>query len=112
MYLYKNIMFIKLSKINNIIYPIKEVSSLPLFSIETKNKSEDLLKKSSFVAKRHEEKPVGDDSGGHKEIASLPSNDVTTNANLITSPDIANWPVWLRRFDFYRLFSWYDDTVW
>lgn len=38
-----------------------------------------------------------DDSGGggddgHEEIASLPSNDVTTNANLITGPDIANWP--------------------
>lgn len=34
----------------------------------------------------------GGGGGGHEEIASLPSNDVTTNANLITGPDIANRP--------------------
>lgn len=53
-------------------------------------------KQLSATAKRHEgnrlETTSGGGSGGHEEIASLPSNDVTTNANLITGPDIANRP--------------------
>lgn len=53
--------------------------------------------KQAFVAeKRHGgnrlETTSGGGGGGHEEIASLPSNDVTTNANLITGPDIANRP--------------------
>lgn len=49
------------------------------------------------TAKRHEGNRLETTSGsggdgGHEEIASLPSNDVTTNANLITAPDIANRP--------------------
>lgn len=40
MYLYKNIAFIKMSRMDNI---------FNLFSIEMKNKSKDLLEKSSFV---------------------------------------------------------------
>lgn len=47
------------------------------------------------TAERHEGNRLetsggGGGGGGHEEIASLPSNDVTTNANLITGPDIAN----------------------
>lgn len=44
------------------------------------------------TAERHEGNRLETTSGGHEEIASLPSNDVTTNANLITGPDIANRP--------------------
>lgn len=54
-------------------------------------------KQTAFVVttKRHEGNRLetsGGGGGGHEEIASLPSNDVTTNANLITGPDIANRP--------------------
>jgi len=53
-------------------------------------------KQTAFVAtaERYEGNRLETTSGGdgHKEIASLPSNDVTTNTNLITGPDIANRP--------------------
>lgn len=57
-------------------------------------------KQTAFVAtaERHEGNRLettsrgGSGDGGHEEIARLPSNDVTTNANLITGPDIANRP--------------------
>jgi len=45
------------------------------------------------TAERYEGNRLETSGGdGHKEIASLPSNDVTTNTNLITGPDIANRP--------------------
>jgi len=53
-------------------------------------------KQTAFVAtaERYEGNRLETTSSGdgHKEIASLPSNDVTTNTNLITGPDIANRP--------------------
>jgi len=61
---------------------------------ESGGRSLSVQKQTALVAtaERHEENRLETTSGGHEEIASLPSNDVTTNANLITGPDIANRP--------------------